>query len=157
MRRLLAAAILPVLLPACTITPPKNAKPSAENVALTCGALPVTENLWGDSYTNMANSRVDPDWAQPFYEGFGTAARVLATPFYVIADVLVAPLRVGQPCAPSATPAPAAVPRARPTPGARQPAYRKPSATEAASGSGYSRPHSRPAPPPPAAEPDLEP
>jgi hypothetical protein len=162
MRKTIAAGLALASLGACTVTPPKPAGKPAEHVSLHCGVFPVTENLWGAGYDNMVNSKVDPDWGQGIYEGFGTTARVLATPLYLVADVFMAPLRIGQPCVepaaavaqeagPAAAPKPATKkPPATRTPPAKRPAYRQPAPPP--SGTTYSRPRPKPAPPPPAYE-----
>lgn len=140
MRKALIAGMLLGGFSACTVTPSKYAHDSGQNPATRCGVLPVTEYMWTEGYDKMAGARVDPEWLDSAYEGFGTAAWVLATPFYVIADILVAPLRVVQPCTEPATPAAAsAIAPATPTKTRKAPTARPPAGNR-------SYPSSRPYP-----------
>lgn len=94
-----------VIVSGCTVTPSKHVAPPVQGASpFGCGFAPATEGLWTDGYNKMSSATIDPDWAGPIYEGFGTAAWVLATPLYVVADLLTSPLRIAQPCPDNPTP-----------------------------------------------------
>lgn len=85
------------LLGACA-TPPQPAQRAGVNPVLNCGVLPVTEYLWGEGYRKMLDTRIEPEWVYPAYVGLGTGGWVLMTPFVPLVDLMVVPLRIGEPC-----------------------------------------------------------
>lgn len=87
------------LLSACATHPSQYKTPSGVNVARECQAMPMTRYMWQDAYSNMLNTKADPDWLYPAMAGGGTITWLMAMPFVPVMDVLVAPLWATQPCA----------------------------------------------------------
>jgi hypothetical protein len=98
MKKTVLALLAAGMLGACATQPAQPAKRAGVNPALNCGVLPVTEYLWGEGYRKMLDTPVQPEWAYPAYVGLSTGGWALATLFVPAVDILVAPLRIGEPC-----------------------------------------------------------